>query len=123
MTLRMTGLLPALGFAVTLGLAAPSLAQNAPLTLPPPGASGGEKVAPSTAKKAPRKKKATDESGLAIPGAAKSGKAGEPSFSESAVARPKKFVPAEFDNEDTGGGGSARPIMTPSGRAGVGMRF
>jgi hypothetical protein len=122
MTLRMTGLRPALGFAVTLALAAPGLAQNAPLTLPAPSASGGEKVAPSIAKKAPRKKKAADESGLAIPGNAKSGKVGEPSFTESAVARPKKFVPAEFDNEDSGGG-SARPIMTPSGRAGVGMRF
>jgi hypothetical protein len=122
MTFRMTSLVAALGFAATLGLAAPSLAQNAPLTLPAPGASGGEKAAPSTAKKAPRKKKATDESGLAIPGAGKSGKVGDPAIAESAIARPKKFVPAEFDNEDSGGG-SARPIMTPSGRAGVGMRF
>ena len=127
MKLRRPGLLPeltlgmTLALGMTLGLAAPGLAQNAPLTLPAPSASGGEKVAPSTAKKAPRKKKAADESGLAIPGTARSGKQAAPAISDSAIARPKKFVPAEFDNDDSGG--SPRPIMTPSGRAGLGMRF
>ena len=121
MTLRLPGLLPALTLGMTLGLAAPSFAQTAPLTLPPPGAYGPEKTAPQAAKKPARKKKAADQSGLAVPGTARSGKVAEPTFSEGAIARPNRFVPAEFDNDDSGG--SPRPMMTPSGRAGVGMRF
>jgi hypothetical protein len=121
MTRRLPGLLPVLALGTTLGLIAPGLAQNAPLTLPPPGAGASDQTAAKPAKKPARKKKGTEETGLSVPGGAKSGKAADPTFSESAIARPKKFVPAEFDNDD--GYGSARPIMTPSGRAGVGMRF
>ena len=121
MKLRRPGLLPVLALGLTLGLPAPSFAQTAPLTLPPPGAAGSERTAPKAARKPARKKKAADESGLAIPGTARSGKQAAPTISDSAIARPKKFVPAEFDNDDSGG--SPRPIMTPSGRAGLGMRF
>jgi len=121
MTLRLPGLLPALALIAPLGLAAPSLAQTAPLTLPPPGAAASAK-APARAKKPVSRKKAEDsETGLALPGGTRAAKRTEPTFSESAVARPKRYVPAEFDNDDAGG--SPRPIMTPSGRAGVGMRF
>jgi hypothetical protein len=124
MKLRRPGLLPeltlgmTLALGMTLGLATQSFAQTAPLTLPPPGASGSETTA---AKKPARKKKAAYESGLAIPGTARSGKPAAPTISDTAIARPKKFVPAEFDNDDSGS--SPRPIMTPSGRAGLGMRF
>jgi hypothetical protein len=127
MKLRRPGLLPeltlgmTLALGMTLGLATQSFAQTAPLTLPPPGASGSEATAPKALKKPAPKKKATDESGLAIPGTARSGKQAAPTISDSAIARPKKFVPAEFDNDDSGS--SPRPIMTPSGRAGLGMRF
>jgi hypothetical protein len=122
MRLRLPGLLPALTLGMTLALVAPSFAQNAPLTLPPPGEAASDKVPPRASKKpVQRKQKAeSDGSGLALPGGTRSGKQAEPTFSDSA-ARPKKYVPAEFDTEDSGSG--ARPFVTPTGRAGVGMRF
>lgn len=50
--------------------------------------------------------------------------ASAPSGSGTSFERPKKFVPAEFDQERSGGGRSgAQPMMTGSGRPGMGMKF
>lgn len=70
--------------------------------------------APSTSKaakparKAKRNSAATDTSGQ----------------SGASFERPNKFVPAEFDGERRGGSGAGtQPMMSGSGRPGMGMRF
>lgn len=45
--------------------------------------------------------------------------------SPSSFERTNRFVPSEFDGENRGrsGGGGAAPMMSGSGRPGMGMRF
>lgn len=79
------------------------------------------KAAPSSRKTIKSRKttrRGQDADRSARPGA---GKQGEPALGET-TAKPRRFVPAEFDNDDSNPG-SPRPYMSPSGRPGVGMRF
>ena len=136
---RLLGFTPALAltFGLALGLAGPSLAQTS-LSLPPPGSAPASDSAAAnaqtraaqtkpTAKKAPQPRKRTarpkNEDGLALPGATtRTRGGGDPTFSNvEPAAKPRRFVPEEFD--DDANPGSPRPIMSPSGRPGVGMRF
>jgi hypothetical protein len=110
-------LLPALAFGLSLAFAGPSLAQTA-LDLPPPS---GTPAAKAPATKAPAAKKprqarkprtpGTTDEALDLPGVAKT----------TTAAKPRRFVPEEFDNGDESG--SPRPFMSESGRPGLGMRF
>jgi hypothetical protein len=117
-------LAPALLLALA-GLGVTAAAAQAPLQLPPPGAASSDAAAPKAkparkstharTKRAPAK----DQDALGLPGfedtATRRGSA-------TATERPRKFVPEEFDNDGSSGGGP-RPFMSPSGRAGVGMQF
>ena len=89
-----------------------ALAQGTPPLPTMPRPPSFEDATPSEAKaKKPRKAKQTS--------AAPATSGGTPSFE-----RQNKFVPAEFDNDRRGGtGAGARPVMTESGRPGMGMRF
>jgi hypothetical protein len=111
--------LPALAIGLSLALAGSAFAQST-LTLPPPGAgaAGDSPAVKMPAKKTqPRKRaaKPANDDALAMPGATK-----RPDTS-TAAAKPRRFVPEEFDNGDDSG--SPRPFMSDTGRAGLGMRF
>lgn len=53
------------------------------------------------------------------------GPAATPNQGGQSFERPNKFVPAEFDGERGGGrsGAGTQPMMSGSGRPGMGMRF
>lgn len=105
--------LSGMSLAVYLTIGGAALAQTPP-SLPrmPPPPSFGDPV-PTDAKA----RKATRKPAKAAGRASTSGS--QPSFE-----RPNKFVPAEFDHERGGGSrGGATPMMTGSGRPGMGMKF
>jgi hypothetical protein len=68
-----------------------------------------------------------DGAALAEPGArrttARTRRSEEPTFSETSRERSRRFVPAEFDRGDESDPRAARPMLTPSGRPGMGMSF
>lgn len=119
--------------------AAPAAAQPAPLTLPPPSlmspgegqaatGAGKQRAAKAPAKRRAREQARDREQAREADGQAPARRArkADPEFSESTAvrdARPRRFVPEEFDNGDGESSSSPRPFMSPSGRAGVGMRF
>lgn len=111
---RSTGALGALSAVLVAGWIGGAAAQNAaPLpSMPmPPSASEPAPKAKAKAKK-PARKRADDQG------------AGAASGSAASFDRPNRFVPAEFDREGRGGAtGGAAPMMSPSGRPGMGMRF
>lgn len=114
---RHSGLLPALAVGLSFALVGPGFAQTT-LTLPPPATAPAAVGTPAT--KAPTKKahqprkrtaKPASDDGLGLPGVSR----------ESAAAKPRRFVPEEFDNGDESG--SPRPFMSETGRPGLGMKF
>jgi hypothetical protein len=125
--------LPFLAAAAAL-LAGPVLAQTGPQirTMPmPPSASdpapketGASPRASGQPKKPARAraKAAESDGGLAAPPSARTARRGAASTGED-FQRPKRFVPEEFDRGGEDDGSRAKPFMSPSGRAGVGMRF
>ncbi len=116
MARRFTGGLAAVSALVlAAGWIGTAAAQTgAPLSSMPPPPSASEappKAAKAKAKKTPRKRSG-DENAPAASGSAAS------------FERPNRYVPEEFDRGARGGaGGGATPMMSPSGRPGMGMRF
>ena len=102
--------LTGLAFTALLTMAGGALAQTAP-TLPsmPPPPSFADPSPTAKAKK-PSKRAAKANSGAA-------------NSDPTAFERPTKFVPAEFDGPRGRASGGATPMMTGSGRPGMGMKF
>lgn len=103
--------LGALSAILVVGWMGAAAAQNAaPLPSMPMPPSASEPAPKAKAKK-PARKRAADQ------GAVSSGSA-------ASFDRPNRFVPEEFDREGRRGAtGGAAPMMSPSGRPGMGMRF
>ena len=104
--------LAGISLATLLTLAGGAFAQGAPALPTMPKPPSFNDPVPTEAKG----RKTTRKNSKAAGGASTSGSAGS-------FERPNKFVPAEFDNDRRGGGGGATPMMTGSGRPGMGMRF
>lgn len=105
--------LAGISLAALLTLAGGAFAQGAPTLPTMPKPPSFDDPVPSEGKG----RKATRRSGKAAGSASSAG-------STTSFERPNKFVPAEFDNERRGSsGGGAAPVMSGSGRPGMGMRF
>lgn len=108
---------PLCGAALGLVLAATgATAQGTPSlpAMPPP---------PSFSDAAPARAGATVKKARKAKGAANAS-GGASGSDPMAFERPNKFVPAEFDGARSGSGGSRfAPVMSGSGRPGMGMKF
>jgi hypothetical protein len=101
-----------LGLLGSLSLSSAAVAQGAPPLPSMPRPPSFEDPAPAAK---PRKAKRSQASTAASEDSSKAG---------VSFDRPNKFVPAEFDRERRGGtGAGAAPMVSGSGRAGMGMRF
>lgn len=134
--MRRSALLSFAALAAALATTAPAGAQMS-MPMPPSAGETPPRVSPAKQPRAERKARAQQpgtlkrapagDAALAEPGArpttARKRRSEDPTFSETSTERSRRFVPAEFDRGDDSDPRAARPMLTPSGRPGMGMRF